>query len=64
MSPSQDHEASGRSGTMQISSTDYDEIASQHPRARLTYLDDDDTDGDKITVSFYLGYPTLSSTDI
>lgn len=50
MSPSQNHETSSRSGTVQISSADYDEIASQHPRARLTYLDDDDTDGDKITV--------------
>lgn len=36
-------------GTVQISSSDYDEIASTHPRARLTYLDDDD--GEVITVS-------------
>lgn len=38
-------------GTVQISSTDYDDIATNHPRARLTYLDDDDEDGDKITVT-------------
>lgn len=36
-------------GTVQISSSDYDEIASSHPRARLTYVDDDD--GEVITVS-------------
>ncbi|KAJ5661328.1 uncharacterized protein N7484_000700 [Penicillium longicatenatum] len=33
---------------VQISASDYDNIASNHPRARLTYLDDDD--GDQITV--------------
>ncbi|KAJ5156019.1 hypothetical protein N7492_008822 [Penicillium capsulatum] len=49
-SSSESNESSTRSGTVQISSTDYDEIASKHPRARLTYLDDDDTDGDQITV--------------
>lgn len=38
-----------RHGTVQISSSDYDEIASTHPRARLTYVDDDD--GEVITVS-------------
>lgn len=38
-------------GLVQISAADYDDIASNHPRARLTYLDDDDGDGDQITVS-------------
>ncbi|KAJ5552140.1 hypothetical protein N7494_001518 [Penicillium frequentans] len=33
---------------VQISASEYDDIASNHPRARLTYLDDDD--GDQITV--------------
>lgn len=33
---------------VQISASDYDDLASNHPRARLTYLDDDD--GDQITV--------------
>ncbi|KAJ5174830.1 uncharacterized protein N7482_000707 [Penicillium canariense] len=52
-SPSQSHEdLSGRPsssrGVVQISAADYDDIASNHPRARLTYLDDDD--GDQITV--------------
>ncbi len=36
-------------GVVQVSAADYDDIASNHPRARLTYLDDDD--GDQITVS-------------
>ncbi|KAJ5574161.1 uncharacterized protein N7459_008588 [Penicillium hispanicum] len=35
-------------GVVQISAIDYDGLASSHPRARLTYLDDDD--GDQITV--------------
>lgn len=36
--------------TVRISSSDYDEIANTHPRARLTYVDDDD--GEVITVSY------------
>lgn len=40
---------SGKHGIVQLSSFDYDEIASTHPRARLTYPDDDD--GEVITVS-------------
>lgn len=36
-------------GTVKLSSSEYDEIASTHPRARLTYVDDDD--GEVITVS-------------
>ncbi|KAJ6092508.1 hypothetical protein N7486_007797 [Penicillium sp. IBT 16267x] len=40
-------EPSGIRG-VQISAFDYDNLASNHPRARLTYLDDDD--GDQITV--------------
>lgn len=40
-------------GTVQLSSSDYDEIAASHPRARLTYMDDDD--GEVITVSLLLG---------
>jgi len=38
-----------RHGTVQLSSSAYDEISSTHPRARLTYPDDDD--GEVITVS-------------
>lgn len=38
-----------RHGTVQLSTSDYDEITSTHPRARLTYVDDDD--GEVITVS-------------
>jgi len=38
-----------RHGTVQLSSSAYDEIVSTHPRARLTYPDDDD--GEVITVS-------------
>lgn len=34
-------------GVMQVSAADYDNITLNHPRARLTYLDDDD--GDQIT---------------
>ena len=37
-------------GVVQISATDYDDLASNHPRARLTYMDDDDDD-ETITVS-------------
>jgi hypothetical protein len=36
---------------VQISTTDYDEIASNHPRARLTYVDEDDDGDETITVS-------------
>ena len=43
-----------RNGTVQLSSSDYDEIAATHPRARLTYMDDDD--GEVITVSLLLRY--------
>lgn len=43
---------SGRSGIVQLSASDYDEIALSHPRARLTYVDDDD--GEIITVSVYV----------
>ncbi|RHZ44528.1 uncharacterized protein CDV56_103784 [Aspergillus thermomutatus] len=42
------HNFSRRSGIVQLSASDYDEIASSHPRARLTYVDDDD--GEIITV--------------
>ena len=48
---SQGESSTSSAGTVQISSTDYDDIATNHPRARLTYLDDDDEDGDKITVT-------------
>ena len=37
-------------GVVQVSAADYDEIASDHPRALLTYFDADD--GDQITVRF------------
>ncbi|KAF7171608.1 hypothetical protein CNMCM5623_003959 [Aspergillus felis] len=42
------HNTSRRSGIVQLSASDYDEIALSHPRARLTYVDDDD--GEIITV--------------
>ncbi|KAF7718662.1 Uncharacterized protein PECH_008817 [Penicillium ucsense] len=35
-------------GVVEVSATDYDQIAASHPRARLTYFDADD--GDQITV--------------
>ncbi|OQD85863.1 hypothetical protein PENANT_c009G00061 [Penicillium antarcticum] len=39
------------SGVVQISSTDYDDLATTHPRARLTYTDEDeDEDDETITV--------------
>ena len=38
-----------RVGLVQLSTSEYDDIATNHPRARLTYLDEDD--GDLITVS-------------
>ncbi|KAJ5703520.1 hypothetical protein N7493_011909 [Penicillium malachiteum] len=47
-SPSNPEEPSSSQGVVQISSSDYDDLASTHPRARLTYIDDDD--GDQITV--------------
>ncbi|GKZ37470.1 hypothetical protein AbraIFM66950_009020 [Aspergillus brasiliensis] len=37
-----------RRGIVQLSATQYDDLASNHPRARLTYVDDDD--GEIITV--------------
>ncbi|KAJ5390120.1 uncharacterized protein N7496_001188 [Penicillium cataractarum] len=39
---------SGPHGVVRVSAADYDDIALNHPRARLTYLDEDD--GDQITV--------------
>ena len=36
---------------IRISTTDYDDIASNHPRARLTYVDEDDDGDETITVS-------------
>ncbi|KAH1907838.1 hypothetical protein KXV57_003870 [Aspergillus fumigatus] len=42
------HSTCRRSGVVQLSASDYDEVALSHPRARLTYVDDDD--GDIITV--------------
>lgn len=38
-----------RAALVQLSTSEYDDIATNHPRARLTYLDEDD--GDLITVS-------------
>ncbi|KAJ5211835.1 uncharacterized protein N7498_003481 [Penicillium cinerascens] len=52
VSPSSGHEVNSdppvSQGVVQISATDYDDIASNYPRARLTYMDYDD--GDQITV--------------
>lgn len=39
------------SGIVRISTTDYDEIALNHPRARLTYVDEDEDGDETITVS-------------
>ena len=39
----------GRDGTVQLSASDYDEIALSHPHALLSYVDEDD-DGEVITV--------------
>ncbi|KAI9929214.1 hypothetical protein ASPWEDRAFT_354198 [Aspergillus wentii DTO 134E9] len=50
-SPSRTAESSEsrrRDGVVQVSASQYEEIASNHPRARLTYADDDD--GELITV--------------
>jgi hypothetical protein len=44
-------------GVVQISAADYDDIASNHPRARLTYMDYDD--GDQITVSKHHRYSVV-----
>lgn len=41
-----------RHGTILLSAPEYDQIASDHPRARLTYIDNDD--GEKITVSDHI----------
>lgn len=38
-------------GVVQISAADYDDIATNHPRARLTYIDYDDDE--QITVSIH-----------
>lgn len=43
-----------RHGVIQLSVVDYDDLASSHPRARLTYLDDDD--GDEVTVNLHPMY--------
>lgn len=42
---------SSRHGVVQLSASEYDEIALNHPRAMLTYVDEED-DGEVITVSF------------
>lgn len=41
---------SSRHAVVQVSESDYDDIASNHPRALLTYIDEED-DGEVITVS-------------
>ena len=40
---------SSQHGTVKLSPSEYDEIALSHPRALLTYIDEDD-DGEVITV--------------
>lgn len=42
------HDPPSSRGVIQISEVDYDDIAINHPQARLTYIDDED--GDQITV--------------
>jgi hypothetical protein len=53
------------SGVVQISSTDYDDLATTHPRARLTYLDEDEDDDDNETITVSLrhkaGYRVTSN---
>lgn len=49
--PEQILDSRTHAGVVQISATDYDDLASTHPRARLTYMDDDDDDDETITVS-------------
>ena len=49
----QEGDSDGSRGVVRISAIDYDDLASNHPRARLSYLDDDD--GDKIEVRY--NYP-------
>ncbi|KAJ5943971.1 hypothetical protein N7516_004139 [Penicillium verrucosum] len=48
--PEQVADSRTHAGVVQISATDYDDLASTHPRARLTYMDDDDDDDETITV--------------
>ncbi|KAK4871253.1 hypothetical protein LT330_000490 [Penicillium expansum] len=48
--PEQVADSRAPAGVVQISATDYDDLASNHPRARLTYMDDDDDDDETITV--------------
>ncbi|KAJ6138581.1 hypothetical protein N7471_005067 [Penicillium samsonianum] len=47
--PEQFSDSRTPAAVVQISATDYDDLASNHPRARLTYMDDDDDD-ETITV--------------
>lgn len=51
VSPPEPPTAPPNPALVHISATDYDEIATNHPRARLTYLDEEDDDGEEtITV--------------
>lgn len=52
---SEPRDGSSRHGTIRLSAPEYDKIASNHPRARLTYMDDDD--GEIITVSPFCPSP-------
>lgn len=58
--PEQLADSRAPAGVVQISATDYDDLASNHPRARLTYMDDDDDD-EIITVSSQRLVGSLSS---
>lgn len=51
--PEQPGDSGSTPGVVQISAADYDDLASNHPRARLTYVDEDDDD-ETITVSLHL----------
>ena len=57
LSPTANHREpfSCRHGVVQLSAIDYDDLVSNHPRAMLTYLDDDD--GDQITVNLHSTIP-------
>ncbi|RAK99866.1 RNA recognition motif domain-containing protein [Aspergillus ibericus CBS 121593] len=56
-----------RRGIVQLSASEYDNLASNHPRARLTYVDDDDgeliTVGSSLELSQRLDEPVDPATD-
>lgn len=62
-SAQQDRQSQLRShGIVRLSATEYDDLASNHPRARLTYVDDDD--GELIMVSYTTRATCIFGPDI